>query len=132
MNGVVLESPNTSQTPSQAQGTGTPAATAMPATTGTPSTDTDNQGQVLDVVIDDLIVDTVSGAIQYVVVNTSFDDGEHWIPVPLDLLRWDANNGAFVLDVDPTMLQGAPFFTDGEYPDTTVEGWDLDFSTYWP
>jgi sporulation protein YlmC with PRC-barrel domain len=126
IDGVMLENQD------QVQVQGTPAATAMPDATATPSTDTDNQGQLLDATLEDMIVNTDTGDIQYIVLITSFEAGERWIPVPLDLLRWDANNGTFVLDVDQPLLQGAPFFTDGHYPDMTVDGWDSDYSAYWP
>ena len=113
---------------------GTPAATAMPDATATLTTDTnsENQGQVTDVTIDDVIVDIDTGDILYIVINSIFEDGERLIPVPLSQFDWDANNGAFVLDVDSTLLQDAPFFADGQYPDMTVEGWDSDYSVYWP
>ena len=139
--GVVMESPSTTTGQAQgtgtpgttAQATGTPAATPMPATTGTPSTSTGTgtQGQLVSATIEDLIVDIDTGDIQYVVVNSTFEDGERWIPVPLDLLNWDANSGAFVLNVDQAMVQAAPFFTGDEFPDTLLEGWDADFSDFW-
>lgn len=136
-----MESPSTTTGQAQgtgtpgttAQATGTPAATPMPATTGTPSTSTGTgtQGQLVSATIEDLIVDIDTGDIQYVVVNSTFEDGERWIPVPLDLLNWDANSGAFVLNVDQAMVQAAPFFTGDEFPDTLLEGWDADFSDFW-
>jgi sporulation protein YlmC with PRC-barrel domain len=113
---------------------GTPAATAMPDATATLATDTDldTEGQVMDAAIDDVIVNIDSGDILYFVISSIFDDGERLIPVPLSQFNWDATNGAFVLDVDSTMLRDAPFFVDGQYPDMTVEGWDSDYSVYWP
>lgn len=111
---------------------GTPVATAMPDATATLPTDLDDQDQVSDVVIEDVIVDIDTGDVRYFVLNAFFDDGERLIPVPLNQFNWDANNGAFVLDVDSTMLRDAPFFPDLQYPDMTVEGWDRDYSAYWP
>jgi sporulation protein YlmC with PRC-barrel domain len=116
--------------------TGTPAATAAPATTAMPettstSTSGSSSGQLLSVTIDDLLLDTTSGQIQYVVLNTSFDNNQHLLPVPLDLLQWDANNGSFVLNADSSKLQSAPSFANGQYPDTTADGWDSQFSSYW-
>ena len=29
------------------------------------------------------------------------------------------------------MLQGAPFFEDGQFPDTTTSGWNSEFDTFW-
>lgn len=81
--------------------------------------------------VDDMIVDIESGAIQYVVVHAGFDDGEHWIPIPPRVLLWDAANDRFVLSVDLTTLQGAPFFVDGAFPDTSADGWNSEFDAYW-
>jgi len=64
-------------------GTAVPAGTepATPAGTATLDTTTNNpgHGNMLDVFIDDAIVDIDTGDIQYVIVDTTFDDGEHWI-----------------------------------------------------
>ena len=111
-----------------------PAGTAMPAGTadaGDATPDTYSLEPLQEVFIDDAIVDIDTGDIQYVIVDTTFDDGEHWIPVPLNMFQWDATNQKFILDTDATVLQDAPFFQDGQYPDMTVQGWDDEFSTYW-
>jgi hypothetical protein len=79
--------------------------------------------------IEDLIVDTDSGDVMYIVVNASFDDGERWIPVPLGLFQWDGSS--FSLNADGTMLQDAPFFQDGQFPDTTMGGWNSEFDSFW-
>jgi len=144
LQGVVLASEVLGSTLTMGQdagGTGTDQATATPGTGGTDQstatpdagtgsgTDTD-QG-TMSATIEDLIVDTDAGDIQYIVVNTSFDDGEHWIPVPLDLFQWDAATGGFILNVDGTMLQNAPFFQDGQFPDTSMDGWNSEFDSFW-
>lgn len=105
-----------------------PAATTESAT-AMPNTGRGAQG--ISVAIDDLIVDTSSGKIKYIVIDTSFGNDEHWIPVPLNLLQWDSGNQAFVLNTDVTALQNAPSFQGGQYPDTSSNGWDGDLSNYW-
>ena len=30
-----------------------------------------------------------------------------------------------------TMLQGAPFFEDGQFPDTTTSDWNTEFDMFW-
>jgi len=67
----------------------------------------------------------------YVVIKTSFDDGEHIIPVPLSLLKLDSENEAFILNVDATMLQNAPFFQSDQFPDMTMPGWNSEFDSFW-
>ncbi|MGZ9234821.1 MAG: hypothetical protein ACXW4E_04785, partial [Anaerolineales bacterium] len=75
--------------------------------------------------------DVDTGEIRYIVIDASFEDGERWIPVPLNFVQWNADNGAYILNVGPTALRDAPSFQDGQYPDMTADGWDGDFDTYW-
>jgi hypothetical protein len=85
--------------------------------------------------IDDMIIDTneagESGNILYLVVTSTFEEGERWIPVPISMFQWDAGSNGFVLNGDATMLQNAPSFQNGEYPDTSTEGWNAEFDTFW-
>jgi sporulation protein YlmC with PRC-barrel domain len=114
------------------QTVGTPAATAMPDATATLSTDLDDTNQVTDASVDDVIVNIDTGEILYIVLDAAFPDGDRWIPVPLDQFNWDATNGSYLFDADRSMLRDAPYFEDGLYPDMSVDGWDSDYSTYWP
>jgi sporulation protein YlmC with PRC-barrel domain len=119
-------------------GTGTGQATATPGTgqeqaTATPDA---SQGSGQGVgnfngTLDDAIVDTDTGDILYLVVNTTLDDGERWIPIPLSLFQWDADNSILLLNVNPATLRDAPSFTEDQFPDTTVEGWNSEFDTFW-
>jgi sporulation protein YlmC with PRC-barrel domain len=120
-------------------GTGTDLATATPGTgtdaaTATPGASVD-QGDPglgnMEVIIDDMIVDTDTGEILYIVVNALLDGGERWIPVPLNLMLWNAGSQVFVLNTHPAVLRDAPFFEDGQFPDTTTSGWNSEFDTYW-
>ena len=95
------------------------------------ATETDDRNQVEDIPVDDLIVDVDTGRIRYIVLKASFEDKDHWIPVPLDRLQWDAHNGTYTLGIDYSTLQKAPAFEDGQYPVTTIEGWDSDYLNYW-
>jgi hypothetical protein len=128
-------------------GTGTDQATAVPGTDGqataTPGTGTDGTTATADAgadsgmdegdltaTVEDLIVDTAAGSILYLVVNTTFDDGERWIPVPLGMFQWDGMGG-FMLNADGAMLQNAPFFQGEQFPDTTMSGWNSEFDSFW-
>jgi hypothetical protein len=64
-------------------------------------------------------------------VDATLDEGERWIPIPLSFIQWDAANGAFVINANPAMFREAPFFENGQYPDTTAAGWDSEFDTFW-
>jgi hypothetical protein len=129
-------------------GTGTGEATAVPGTdsqaTQTPGTDStsntataepaataDAGTSSMTATIEDLIVETTAGNILYLVVSTTLDAGdERLIPVPLGMFQWDGMGG-FILNADGTMLQGAPFFENGQVPDTATPGWNSEFDTFW-
>jgi len=104
---------------------GTGQATAT-ADTGTGGTGTGTDTSSMSGTIEDLITDIDSGDILYIVISTTLADGERWNPVPLSMFQLDSGNQAFVLNIDATMLQDAPFFSDGEFPDATTE-----FDTFW-
>jgi sporulation protein YlmC with PRC-barrel domain len=111
-----------------------PNATSMPEATATTGTGTgagtDNQGPT-EATIEDAIIDPDTGDVLYLVLNSLFDDGERWIPVPLSTLRWDGTNESFLFVANANALQNAPFFQADQWPDTTTEGWDIDFDTFW-
>jgi sporulation protein YlmC with PRC-barrel domain len=105
-------------------------ATASTGTGSGTGTGTGNQGPT-SATIEDAIVDTDTGDILYLVLNSLFDDGERWIPVPLSTLRWDMTNESFLFVANANALQNAPFFQGDQWPDTTIESWDTDFDTFW-
>ena len=129
----------------QGQATAEPGATANPdATTttepnATATTTTDQgtgqeQGQGvgnIEGTIDDLIVATDTGEIQYFVVDATVDDGERWIPVPLSFIQWDAANGAFMINANPATFRDAPSFENGQYPDTSTGDWNSEIEAFW-
>jgi sporulation protein YlmC with PRC-barrel domain len=130
---------------SSTSGTGLATATSTSASTGaaasTPSTSTTAKN--LSATIDDLIVNTDSGNIMYIVVKTNSTDGEHLIPVPLNLLQLSGsgetsdqnqpsgNSQSFVLNIDATTLQKAPSFQKDQFPDMTTAGWNSEFDSFW-
>lgn len=81
--------------------------------------------------IDDMIVAVETGEIQYLVVDVTLDEGQRWIPVPLTLIQWDAANGAFSINANPATFRDAPSFENGQYPDTSMSGWNAEFDTFW-
>lgn len=153
LQGVMLASEVIGSTITLGTGMGTDQATAVPGADGgdtgvataTPGTGTDGATATADAgagtgtdttqnmtaTVEDLIVDTTVGNILYLVVNTSLDAGEErWIPVPLGMFQWDGMGG-FILNADGTMLQNAPFFQDGQFPDTTMPDWNSEFDSFW-
>jgi len=106
----------------------TPEAT--PQATTTPGSDQD--AQVVDgISIDDLIADVETGELLFIVVVIDSDDGQFLTPVPIEHFRWDATNEVLIMVTDEETLLDAPSFEGGEYPDTSVDGWDVEFHDYW-
>jgi hypothetical protein len=133
---TVTLSPGQGQGQGQKQATADPNATVDPNATAT--TESAGQGQDqgqgvgnIEATIEDMIVDTGTGDIQYFVLNTTLEKGERWVPVPLGLMQWDATTGAFLLNVNPSVFRDAPFFQDGQFPDTSMEGWNSEFDSFW-
>jgi sporulation protein YlmC with PRC-barrel domain len=115
-------------------GTGTDQATATAGTGAGQATATTDAGQGAEDIqgtIDDLIVAIDPGDIQFVVVDVALDDGERWIPVPVSSIQWDAANGAFLINASSATLREAPSFENGQYPDTSMSGWNTEFDTFW-
>ncbi len=111
---------------------GTPEATPLSMATATLSTGLNTPSETQTATVDDVIVDTDTGEIRFLVLDASFTDGERWVPVPLSQFQWDAVNGSYLLNTDQATFEAAPSFPDGQYPDTTVSGWDTEFLNYWP
>jgi sporulation protein YlmC with PRC-barrel domain len=131
LQGVVLASDVLGSTITLGAGQGTDG-TGTDGTTATADAGADSgmdEGN-LTATVEDLIVDTAVGNILYIVVNTTFDDGERWIPVPLARFQWDGMGG-FMLNADGAMLQNAPFFQGDQFPDTTMSGWNSEFDSFW-
>ena len=85
-----------------------------------------------DLFVDNVIVDINTGQVLYVVLDAGFADGDRLMPVPLSQLGWDAESETFLVSADQETLEAAPYFVDGEYPNTMEEGWDSEYDTYWP
>jgi hypothetical protein len=110
------------------------AATAMPDATATADTGTETgtgtgTGGFSQGTVEDLIVEPMTGIIQYVVL--SFSGSDRWVPVPVSTLNWDSTMSGFALNAGADVLQNAPSFTSDQFPDTSTSGWDQEWSTFW-
>jgi sporulation protein YlmC with PRC-barrel domain len=116
-------------------GTGTGLATATLGTGKGLATPTAGAGTVtaegtMAATVEDMIVDTTTGDIIYIVLNAN-SGNDQLIPVPLSMFGWDSNAQGFVLNADATMLQNAPIFPSDQFPDTTASGWNSQFDAFW-
>lgn len=128
-------SPGEGQAQGQEQPTADPnmTPTVDPNATAAPGTGQE-QGQGvgnIEGTIDDMIVAVDTGEIQYIVVDTTLEESQRWIPVPLSFIEWDATSGVFFINANPAAFRDAPFFENGQYPDTTASGWNSEFDTFW-
>ena len=118
------------QTPGAAEATALPETTAEATAPAGKDPNNPFQGDV-NAVIDDVITDVDTGEVRYIVLNAGFEDGERWIPVPLNFFQWNADNETLVLNTNPGTLRDAPSFQEGQYPDTAADGWESDFESFW-
>jgi sporulation protein YlmC with PRC-barrel domain len=113
--------------------TNTPSAEAT-ATTTTGTGNSGSNGSDLNNIqatVSDVIVDSTSGEILFLVINGASTDVERLIPVPIGFLQWDPTNEAFVIKISGNALQNAPAFTQDQFPDTSSSGWDTEFNDFW-
>jgi hypothetical protein len=80
--------------------------------------------------VEDMLIDTATGDIMYIVLNTN-SGNDQLIPVPLSMFQWDSTTQGFGLNMDATMLQNAPSFPSDQFPDTTASDWHSEFDTFW-
>jgi sporulation protein YlmC with PRC-barrel domain len=73
--------------------------------------------------VEDLLVDTTTGEIEYVVVSANgLPDGQ-LVAVPVEAFKVDANNRVLALDMNADILRNAPSFTKDEWPDVSDGRW---------
>jgi sporulation protein YlmC with PRC-barrel domain len=113
---------------------GTAAGTATPGT-GETTGGLTGQGEALGVV-SDAVVDLQTGMIRYLLVavdSTTPGTTGSLVPVPAQAFQagGDTQTQMLTLNVEPSVLTGAPAFEEGTFPNATVEGWDAELNTYW-
>jgi len=85
--------------------------------------------------IDHLMIDKISGQVEYVVISTGgfLGIGESYSPVPWDSLVYDVNMGGYVIDADRARLEQAtrytskaqPNWSDGSYGERVDQYWQI-------
>jgi sporulation protein YlmC with PRC-barrel domain len=91
-----------------------------------------SQGETL-VEVKDVIIDAQSGDIQYALIQATGIEAlqNQLIPIPMDALKIDMENGVFVIPAGPQVLLGAPAFQSQSLPDTAQPNWDAQIRSYW-
>ncbi len=68
--------------------------------------------------IDDLMIDKVSGQVQYAVLEFGgfLGIGNDRYPIPWKVLKYSTNEGGYVVPIDKAKLSNAPRYRDDETP----------------
>jgi sporulation protein YlmC with PRC-barrel domain len=76
--------------------------------------------------IDDLMIDKLSGQVQYAVMEFGgfLGMGSDRYPIPWNLLKYDTNKGGYIVPLDKDKLKNAP-----KYRDEDVPVYDTDYGT---
>jgi sporulation protein YlmC with PRC-barrel domain len=83
--------------------------------------------------IEDLMLDTQSGQVRYVVLSSGgfLGMGDRLFAVPWKALKLDAANKCFVLDVELERLKAAPGFDKDNWPNMADTTWSSSIDTYY-
>ena len=81
--------------------------------------------------IENVMIDKQSGKVAYAVMSfggfLGIDDDHH--PLPWQVLKYDTDQGGFVVDLDKGMLEGAPRYGTNERVNWEDQAWGLRFTT---
>jgi sporulation protein YlmC with PRC-barrel domain len=83
--------------------------------------------------IDHLMIDKISGQVEFAVMSTGgfLGIGESYSPVPWDSLTYDVNMGGYVIDADRARLEKAPRFTSNAQPNWSDHSYADRVDEYW-
>jgi sporulation protein YlmC with PRC-barrel domain len=83
--------------------------------------------------IDHLMIDKISGQVEYAVMSTGgfLGIGESYSPVPWDSLVYDESLGGYVIDADRARLEKAPRFTQNAQPNWSDRSYAERVDEYW-
>jgi hypothetical protein len=83
--------------------------------------------------INSVMIDKVSGQVAYAVMSFGgfLGMGDRYHPLPWHVLTYDTGQGGYVVDLDPTMLEGAPTYGTSDTPDWSDRGWGQQLHDYY-
>jgi sporulation protein YlmC with PRC-barrel domain len=83
--------------------------------------------------IEHLMIDVVKGRIAYAVLSFGgiLGFGDKLFAIPWSSLTVDTSEEQFILDVDKKLLERAPGFDKGHWPDMADRSWDTEISAYY-
>jgi sporulation protein YlmC with PRC-barrel domain len=83
--------------------------------------------------IQDVMIDKASGRIAYAVLSFGgfLGVGDRYYPLPWEKLTYDTEMGGYVVDVDRSVLEGAPSYTDPAAASWHDDSWGRDIYTHY-
>jgi sporulation protein YlmC with PRC-barrel domain len=83
--------------------------------------------------IHSLMIDKRSGKVAYAVMSFGgfLGIGDRYYPLPWHVLDYDPREGGYVVDLDRSMLEGAPSYSTGEMPDWSDPEWSRRVQDYY-
>jgi len=81
----------------------------------------------------DVMLNKASGRTEYVLMNFGglFGIGERYHPLPWHVLRYDAAQGGYVVDLDRRRLEAAPSYQSAEVSRWSDDGWGRSVDDYY-
>jgi PRC-barrel domain len=83
--------------------------------------------------IHSVMIDKRSGKVAYAVMSFGgiLGIGDRYHPLPWNVLTYDSRQGGYVVDLDQSMLEGAPSYSTSEMPDWSDREWSRQVQDYY-
>jgi hypothetical protein len=83
--------------------------------------------------IHSVMIDKRSGKVAYAVMSFGgfLGIGDRYHPLPWNALTYDSRQGGYIVDLDRSMLEGAPSYSTGEMPDWNDREWSRQVQDYY-
>ena len=83
--------------------------------------------------VEDLMIDKTTGRVAYAILSFGgfLGIGNRHHPLPWTTLHYDRTMGGFVVNLDRTVLEGAPTYGEGETPAWEDERWGRQVHDYY-
>jgi hypothetical protein len=80
-----------------------------------------------------LMIDKISGKVAYAVMSFGgfLGIGDRYHPLPWSVLTYDTGQGGYMVDLDRTMLEGAPTYGSSETPTWGDRNWGQQVHDYY-
>ena len=80
-----------------------------------------------------VMIDKRAGNVAYAVMSFGgiLGIGDRYHPLPWNVLTYDPGQGGYVVDLDRSMLEGAPSYSSSEMPDWSSRDWNRRVEDYY-